>query len=180
MTPWNVAWRLLCPWNSPGKNTGVGSHSFLQGIFLTLGLDPYLLHCRQILYCLSHQGSSSIHIVLYINYISIKVEKILIKNTHKFMYVSLSIHSSIGIPLWTGWLHNLLSKAGRYWKWKKMLLLIPPEDQDCIILPIYLLNDNHYSSVWWCWLFQARFSVSLLLAKIETEKFLFKLCWLVN
>ena len=27
--------RLLCPWNSPGKNTGVGLHSLLQGIFLT-------------------------------------------------------------------------------------------------------------------------------------------------
>ena len=29
--------RLLCPWNSPGKNTGVGRHSLLQGIFLTQG-----------------------------------------------------------------------------------------------------------------------------------------------
>ena len=29
--------RLLCPWNSPGKNTGVGSHSLLQGIFPTQG-----------------------------------------------------------------------------------------------------------------------------------------------
>ena len=29
--------RLLCPWNSPGKNTGVGSHSLLQGIFTTQG-----------------------------------------------------------------------------------------------------------------------------------------------
>ena len=29
--------RLLCPWNSPGKNTEMGSHSFLQGIFLTQG-----------------------------------------------------------------------------------------------------------------------------------------------
>ena len=38
--------RLLCPWDSPGKNTGVGSHSFLQGIFLTQGLNPGLLHCR--------------------------------------------------------------------------------------------------------------------------------------
>ena len=36
--------RLPCPWNSPGKNTGVGSHSFLQGIFLTQGLNPGLLH----------------------------------------------------------------------------------------------------------------------------------------
>ena len=46
--------RLLCPWNSPGKNTGVGCHFLLQGIFLTLGSNPGLLHSRQILYCLSH------------------------------------------------------------------------------------------------------------------------------
>ena len=31
--------RLLCPWNSPGKNTGVGSHSLLQEIFSTQGLN---------------------------------------------------------------------------------------------------------------------------------------------
>ena len=37
------------------KNTGVGCHSLLQGIFATQGLIPGLLHCRQILYCLSHQ-----------------------------------------------------------------------------------------------------------------------------
>ena len=49
--------RLLCPWDSPGKNTGVGCHSLLQGIFLTQGWNPGFLHCRQILYCLSHQGS---------------------------------------------------------------------------------------------------------------------------
>ena len=49
--------RLLCLWNSPGKNTGVGCHVFLQGIFLIQGMNPGLLHCRQILYHLSHQGS---------------------------------------------------------------------------------------------------------------------------
>ena len=32
--------RRLCPWNSPGKNTGVGCHSLLQGIFPTQGLNP--------------------------------------------------------------------------------------------------------------------------------------------
>ena len=37
---WTVAHRLLCPWNSPVKNTGVGSHSLLQEIFLTQGLNP--------------------------------------------------------------------------------------------------------------------------------------------
>jgi len=58
VTPWNVACQApLCPWNSPGKNTGVSSHSLLQGIFPTQGSNPRLLHCRQILYHLSHQGS---------------------------------------------------------------------------------------------------------------------------
>ena len=48
---------FLCPWNSPGKNTGVGGQFLLQRIFLTQGLNPSLLHCRQTLYRLSHQGS---------------------------------------------------------------------------------------------------------------------------
>ena len=48
--------RLLCPWNSSGKNTGVGNHSLLQGIFLTQGLNLGLLHCSQILYHLSHKA----------------------------------------------------------------------------------------------------------------------------
>ena len=51
--------RLLCPWNSPGKNTRVGCHFLLQGIFLTQGWNPCLLLCRQILYRLSHPGSLS-------------------------------------------------------------------------------------------------------------------------
>ena len=46
-----------CPWNTPDQNIGVGSYSLLQGIFLAQGLNLGLLHCRQILYCLSHQGS---------------------------------------------------------------------------------------------------------------------------
>ena len=53
--PWTT--RLLSAWNSPGKNTGVGCHSLLQGIFLTQESNPGLLHWRQILYCLSHQRS---------------------------------------------------------------------------------------------------------------------------
>ena len=47
-------------WNSPGQNTGVGSHSLLQGIFPTQGLNPDLQHCRWILYQLSHQRSPRI------------------------------------------------------------------------------------------------------------------------
>ena len=48
---------LLCPWNSLGKNTGVDCPSLLQGIFLAHGLNLGRLHCRQILYHLSHKGS---------------------------------------------------------------------------------------------------------------------------
>ena len=45
--------RLLCPWNFPGKNTGVGYHLLLQGIFPTQGLNPGLPHCRQVFFLLS-------------------------------------------------------------------------------------------------------------------------------
>ena len=44
--------RLLCPWSSLDKNTGVGCHALLQGIFVTQGSNPQflcLLHCRRIL-----------------------------------------------------------------------------------------------------------------------------------
>ena len=46
--------------DSPGKNNGVSCHPLLQGIFPTQGWNPGLSHCRQILYCLSHQGSPRI------------------------------------------------------------------------------------------------------------------------
>ena len=46
---------LYSPWNSLGQNIGVGSHSLLQGIFPTQELNPGLLHCRWILYQLSHK-----------------------------------------------------------------------------------------------------------------------------
>ena len=51
---------LYSPRNSPGQNTGVGSLSLPQGIFSTQGSNPGLLHCRWILYQLSHQGSPRI------------------------------------------------------------------------------------------------------------------------
>jgi len=53
----NQPTRLLSPWDFPGKNTGVGSRSLLQGIFLMEGSNPSLPQCSQILYHMSHQGS---------------------------------------------------------------------------------------------------------------------------
>ena len=52
--------RLLCLWDFPGKDTGVGCHFLLQGIFLTQGSKPGLLNCRQILYRMSYKGSPNL------------------------------------------------------------------------------------------------------------------------
>ena len=49
--------RFLCPWDSPGKNTGVSCHFLLQGIFPNQGPNPHLLHCRCMHYHLSHRDS---------------------------------------------------------------------------------------------------------------------------
>ena len=49
VTPWTVAHQAPLSIVSPSKNTGVGSHFLLQGIFLTQGLNLHLLHCRHIL-----------------------------------------------------------------------------------------------------------------------------------
>ena len=51
---------LYNPWNSPGCNTGVGSLPLFQGTFPTQGSNPGLLHCRWIIYQLSHQESPRI------------------------------------------------------------------------------------------------------------------------
>ena len=55
----NTLWPhgLYSPWNSPGQNTGVGNLFLLQGICPTQGSNPGLLHCRRILFHLSHKGN---------------------------------------------------------------------------------------------------------------------------
>ena len=56
-TPWAVACQAPLSCNFPGKGTGVGCYFLLRRIFLTQELNPGFLHCRWILYWLSHQGS---------------------------------------------------------------------------------------------------------------------------
>ena len=59
-TPWTVRGptpvSLLCPWDFPGKYTGVGCHFLLRGIFLTRGLNPHLSHWQTNSLPLSHLG----------------------------------------------------------------------------------------------------------------------------
>ena len=55
--------RFLCPWNSPGKNTGVGCYFFLQGIFTTQGLNLSLLgllHCQILYHCITREACPNI------------------------------------------------------------------------------------------------------------------------
>ena len=49
----------FCPWDSPGKNTGVRYHFLLQGFFPTQGLNPYLLYWQADSLPLNHHGSPS-------------------------------------------------------------------------------------------------------------------------
>ena len=60
VTPWSVHG------DSPGKNTEVGCHSLFRGIFPTQGSNPGLLHCRKILYHLSHQGSPQLQYLRFL------------------------------------------------------------------------------------------------------------------
>ena len=60
--------RLFRPWDFPGKSTGVACHFLLQGIVSTHGSNPGLPHCREMLYCLSHQGSPQIYPLLSSNF----------------------------------------------------------------------------------------------------------------
>ena len=55
--PWTIASQALLSMRFSRQDTVVGCHFLLQGIFLTQRLNPGLLHCRQILYYLSHQGN---------------------------------------------------------------------------------------------------------------------------
>ena len=57
-SPRTVSVRLLHPWDSPGKITGVGCHFLFQGVFPTQGSNLGLLHYRQTLYHLSHKRAS--------------------------------------------------------------------------------------------------------------------------
>ena len=57
VTPWTIAHQVICPRDFPGKNSGAGCYSLLQGILPNKGSNLGLQHCRQILHHLSHQRS---------------------------------------------------------------------------------------------------------------------------
>ena len=91
--------RLFCPWDSPGKNTGVGCHALLQGIFPTQASNPCflcLLHCKWVLYSQCHLGSLYIHAHIYFFHVSIYFgSKLIFQFIKPLQYLMLRI-SNIG------------------------------------------------------------------------------------
>ena len=98
-TLWAEPARRLCPWDSPGKNTGVDCHFFLQGIFPTQGLNPHLL-------CLLHWQASSLPLA--------PSGRLLLNTTHEtnvtFFFLLHCAAHRILVP-WPGW--NLLHCKSR-------------------------------------------------------------------
>ena len=109
--PWTVAHQVLCPENFPGKNIGVGSHSFLEGIFLAWGSNPGLLDCRQILYYMNHQRTLTlvdmdVKILKRIlanqidEYIKESYTMIKCKSFCAFKHDLVSVHQSLWYTIW--------------------------------------------------------------------------------
>ena len=83
--------RLLCRWNSLGKNTGLDIHSLLQGIFPTQGPNPGFLHHMRILYHMTLQGSSVTYPITEVE------DRIQIKNKSTKILLQIVICSIKGI-----------------------------------------------------------------------------------
>ena len=90
------------PWNSPGQDTGVDSLSLLQGIFPTQGSNQGLLHCRWILYQLSHKGRPRI-----------------------LKWVAYPFSSRSSQPNYQSWRTCLMFSRGLYLRFSLMKLRIP-------------------------------------------------------
>ena len=78
---------LYSPWNSPRQNTGVGSISLFQGIFPTQGLNPGLLHCRQILYQLSHVNQTvKENVIIIVHHFQFNILEAAVRHENKIIY----------------------------------------------------------------------------------------------
>ena len=114
LQPYGLQPATLCPWNSPGKNTEVGSHFLLQGIFSTQRSNAVFLLCRQILYRLSHQGSPVYiflkNVVSNINLFKLSVQFSSVQFTRSVVSDSLRPHglqhARPPCPSPTPWVHS--------------------------------------------------------------------------
>ena len=104
--------RLLCPWVTPGKNTGVGCHALLQGNFLIQESNPHLLHCRRLLYrWFTMEAPISSPLCLNPARCRVSSESGCPQtwDTHKFFFFSPKIQTELGI--WYFYLLTLTTQA---------------------------------------------------------------------
>ena len=131
--------RLLCPWNSPGKNTGVGSQSLLQGIIPTQGSNLGLPYCGPIFFlsskppgnCHLSYTHSSINKTLYLKFMIIGHPVFYLVTPHlrlrhpRSFYLkhssSQSAHASH-----SSLLHTMLQLLLRSLPWSAYLASLPP------------------------------------------------------
>ena len=120
----NQPHRLYSPWNSPGQNTRVGSLSLLQGIFPTQGSNWGLLHCRQILYQLSYQGSpilSELRVMLASWMIG--TSSVFWKSLHKFginLFIDVWINTCVKLA-WSFYVWEVFDKSNLLNRYKATL-----------------------------------------------------------
>ena len=116
--------------DSPGKNTWVGCHALLQGIFPTQGLNPGLPHCREILYCLNQQGSPTVDRSWKTNLITFVSQNLL----------TALILGSQGLP----------AEAPNTGRWMLQSRLTPVSTKlFCTLLPRTLTEDHSLWLVWY-------------------------------
>ena len=123
------------PCNSPGKNTGVGSHSFFQEIFLTQISNLGLLHFRQILYHLSHQGSPRYPVPACLCLFSIFI-------LIRFIAIYLNSKNKIICHL-KSWFFSFISIIGNTWHSKRAKI---PTDVDSSFSLDFYSNFIGFSS----------------------------------
>ena len=97
---------LYSPWNSPGQNTGVGNLSLLEGIFPIQVSNPGILHCRQILYQLSHKGSEA-----EVSEAEINISPWSISPWHFFFFSGSSVSLKLSLDIWRFLVHVLLKPS---------------------------------------------------------------------
>ena len=89
-----------CPWDSPDKNTGVGYHALLQGIFPNQESNPYLwylLHCRQLLYHWAKLHLKKNFLTLLVKFLSLLNERIEKWSLSKAIWFLNFIHSVLDL-----------------------------------------------------------------------------------
>ena len=121
---------LYSPWNSLGQNTGVGCLSLLQGLFPTQGSNPCFLHCRQILYQPSHEGSPKRNEPGHkmINRNATRVEVLPFKELFscRFFFPFHTALPCVFISVWEGKMDYLFKKMkeNRIQEWKIQITII--------------------------------------------------------